>query len=113
MAWAALTAASPMARRSSGLRPGAGASSTTFWWRRWIEQSRSLRYRQLPWLSANTWISTWRGLSTYFSTSMRESPNEDCASRCAEASASASSLSRSTTFMPLPPPPAVALSSTG
>jgi hypothetical protein len=48
-----------------------------------------------------------------FSTSMRASPNDDCASRWAEARASASWLSSSTTFMPLPPPPALALSSTG
>ena len=26
---------------ASGVRPGAGASSMSFWWRRWIEQSRS------------------------------------------------------------------------
>ncbi len=31
MAWAARTADSPMALRISGERPGAGASSTTFW----------------------------------------------------------------------------------
>ena len=27
--------------RFAGSRPGAGAISTTFWWRRWTEQSRS------------------------------------------------------------------------
>ena len=34
---------SPMARRVASSIPGAGASSTTFWCRRWIEQSRSNR----------------------------------------------------------------------
>ena len=43
----------------------------------------------------------------------RESPKADWASRWADARVSASSLSRSTTFIPLPPPPAAALSSTG
>ncbi|CFN71554.1 Uncharacterised protein [Bordetella pertussis] len=32
-----------MARRRSGVMPGAGASSMTFWWRRCTEQSRSNR----------------------------------------------------------------------
>ena len=50
-----------MAARRSGVMPGAGASSTTFWWRRWIEQSRSNRWTNLPWRSAKTWISMWRG----------------------------------------------------
>ena len=38
---ATLTAASPMARRTSSGKFGAGLSSTSFWWRRWAEQSRS------------------------------------------------------------------------
>ena len=28
---------------------GAGASSSTFWWRRWVEQSRSHRCSTVPW----------------------------------------------------------------
>ena len=40
---------------------GAGDSSMSFWWRRWTEQSRSPRWMTLPWLSARTWTSTWRG----------------------------------------------------
>jgi hypothetical protein len=40
---AAATAARPIWARISGLRPGAGASSSTFWWRRCTEQSRSNR----------------------------------------------------------------------
>ena len=41
----------------------------TFWWRRCSEQSRSLRWMVRPCASASTWISTWRGASTYFSIS--------------------------------------------
>ena len=40
---AAATAASPICRRSASVMPGAGASSSTFWWRRCTEQSRSNR----------------------------------------------------------------------
>ena len=36
-------AASPIAARSSGSRAGEGLSSRIFWWRRWIEHSRSPR----------------------------------------------------------------------
>ena len=61
MARAAATAASPMTARMAGVMPGAGASSTTFWWRRCSEQSRSNRCTALPWASASTWTSTWRG----------------------------------------------------
>ena len=42
-------------------RAGAGDSSISFWWRRWIEQSRSPRWITLPCVSARTWTSTWRG----------------------------------------------------
>ena len=93
--------------------PGAGASSSTFWCRRCTEQSRSNRWTALPWLSANTWISMWRGAVRYFSISTRSSPKPAAASRCAEASAAANASAVSTIFMPLPPPPAVALISTG
>ena len=34
--------------RKAAERPGAGASSMTFWWRRCSEQSRSSKCRQLP-----------------------------------------------------------------
>ena len=40
---ASATACSPIALRVSGSRNGLGASSMTFWWRRWIEHSRSPR----------------------------------------------------------------------
>ena len=42
-ALAARTAAPHTASRVRSSIPGAGASSTTFWWRRWSEQSRSNR----------------------------------------------------------------------
>ena len=42
-AFAAATAASPMRWRTASVMPGAGASSSTFWWRRCTEQSRSNR----------------------------------------------------------------------
>ena len=50
-----------MRRRSSGVTTGDGASSTTFWWRRWSEHSRSPSETTLPCWSPSTWISTWRG----------------------------------------------------
>ena len=40
---ASATLCSPIALRIAGVTNGLGASSTTFWWRRWIEHSRSLR----------------------------------------------------------------------
>jgi hypothetical protein len=51
-----------------GVSAGDGVSSTIFWWRRWIEHSRSNRWTQPPCVSAKTWISTWRGRSTRRST---------------------------------------------
>ena len=54
-----------------------------------------------------------RGDVRYRSISTRSSPNDALASRCADASAAANSSARVTIFMPLPPPPAVALISTG
>ena len=40
---ASLTEAAPIFVRSSGVMSGEGHSSTTFWLRRWMEQSRSPR----------------------------------------------------------------------
>ena len=77
---ASATACSPIALRVVSLMKGLGASSITFWWRRWIEHSRSHRYTQLPCASPSTWISMWRGSSTYFSTNTRSSPKADRAS---------------------------------
>ena len=42
-ALASATACSPMALRVASLMKGEGASSMIFWWRRWMEHSRSLR----------------------------------------------------------------------
>ena len=51
------------ARRSaSSVRNGAGASSTSFWWRRCSEQSRVETTTTLPCWSARHWVSTCRGL---------------------------------------------------
>ena len=52
--------ASPMAARRSASTTGDGDSSTIFWWRRWIEHSRSPRWTSPPWASPRIWISTWR-----------------------------------------------------
>ena len=93
--------------------PGAGASSITFWWRRWSEQSRSNKCTTLPWLSPNTCTSIWRGRRIYFSISTRSSPKEDAASRLHDSSASANASEASTRRIPLPPPPATALIKTG
>ena len=93
--------------------PGAGASSITFWCRRCAEQSRSKRCTAWPWLSPNTWISMCRGVATYFSISTASLPKAARASLRAEPSARAKSPAASTRRMPLPPPPATALISTG
>ena len=110
---AASTAAVPIASRCAGASSGDGASSTIFWWRRWRLHSRSPRWTTPPWASAMTWISTCRGVVTSRSTSSVSSPNEPRASRRADAMASARSSGRCTSRMPLPPPPALGLSSTG
>jgi propionyl-CoA carboxylase alpha chain len=57
---AAATAASPIALRRAGSMPGAGASSITFWCRRWIEHSRSPIAQTVPCWSAMTCTSMWR-----------------------------------------------------
>ena len=64
---AARTAALPIFLRRSAVKNGEGASSMSFWWRRWTEQSRSPRWITLPWLSARIWNSMCRGRSMYFS----------------------------------------------
>ena len=50
-----------MAVRTSAGKAGAGLSSTSFWCRRWAEQSRSPIHTALPWPSAMICISMWRG----------------------------------------------------
>jgi hypothetical protein len=55
----------------------------------------------------------WRGRCRYRSISTRSSPNDAAASRWHEASAASNSAPDATIRMPLPPPPALALISTG
>ncbi|OQB99220.1 MAG: hypothetical protein BWX79_03197 [Alphaproteobacteria bacterium ADurb.Bin100] len=55
----------------------------------------------------------WRGRSTYFSISTASSPKLFFASRWQLARAARKSSALSTARMPLPPPPALALISTG
>ena len=43
-----------------GVSAGEGDSSISFWWRRWIEHSRSPSVSTPPCASPSTWISTWR-----------------------------------------------------
>ena len=48
-ALAASTTTLPILRRILSERPIDGDSSMIFWWRRWIEHSRSPRCRRFPW----------------------------------------------------------------
>ena len=50
----------PSPRASPASSAGDGDSSISFWWRRWIEHSRSPRVSTPPSLSQSTWISTCR-----------------------------------------------------
>ena len=59
--WPARPPARPSPARVAASSNGEGASSITFWFRRWIEHSRSPRWMTLPCLSPSTWISMWRG----------------------------------------------------
>ena len=102
-----------MALRVFSSSSGEGASSMTFWLRRWIEHSRSPRWMMLPCLSPSTWISMWRGLTMNFSMKMRSSPKLDLASDRARPKPSSHSLAFQAMRMPLPPPPAEALIITG
>ncbi len=64
---AASTTVFPSLRRTFSDSAIDGASSISFWWRRWIEHSRSPRWTTLPWWSPRIWNSMWRGASMYFS----------------------------------------------
>src|SRR5574340_793079 len=57
----ASTATRPISRRNRSSIAGDGVSSTSFWWRRWIEQSRSPRCTTWPRWSATICTSMWRG----------------------------------------------------
>ena len=56
--FASASAASPMRARSSASTTGDGDSSTSFWYRRCSEQSRSPRELTLPRVSARICAST-------------------------------------------------------
>ena len=47
--------------RIAGVTASDGVSSTTFWWRRWIEHSRSTNGSTVPWWSASSCTSMCRG----------------------------------------------------
>jgi hypothetical protein len=107
-----------IARSASSWRPAAvmagdGDSSTIFWCRRWTEQSRSQRCTPCPNRSTATWISTWRLSSSHFSRYRESSPNAAFASERQIGRIADSSRGERTMRMPLPPPPAEGLTSTG
>ena len=77
-----------IAARISGVTSTDGDSSTTFWLRRWVEQSRSPRCTPWPWRSKSTWTSTCRAPTSSRSRMSRSSPNARSASRRAAASSS-------------------------
>ena len=60
-------------------RQGEGVISTSFWWLRCTEQSRSSKAKTLPCMSAATCISMWRTEVSSFSTNRRGLPKEACA----------------------------------
>ena len=60
-----------------------GDASTSFWRRRWMEQSRSPRWTTWPWVSAIIWNSICRGLTTSFSRYSSPSPKQATASALA------------------------------
>ena len=92
---------------------GAGDSSTTFWWRRCSEQSRSPSTR-MPSGVPSTCTSTCRPRSTYRSTNTVPSPNADSASaRACSTSPAQRGRGVRTTRIPRPPPPALAFTSSG
>ena len=89
--------------------PGAGASSTTFWWRRCIEQSLSPRWTTLPCWSAITCISICLGVFKNFSIYTSSLPKKLKASVLVSSMELESSSSDSTIRIPRPPPPPEAL----
>ena len=110
---ARLRAVSANRRRVSSGRPKAGDSSTTFWLRRCMEQSRSPSVTTPPTPLPNTCTSTWRARSMNFSTNTPEEPKLASANRRTRSKASRSSSASRHTDMPMPPPPATAFNITG
>ena len=101
-------------RALAGSRFGDGASSITFWWRRWTEQSRSKRCTMSPCASASTCTSMWRGRTIACSryterVAERAPPPRSSPSRRRRAAPARLGTSR----MPRPPPPCAAFTKRG
>ena len=109
------TATSPIVARSSGRAGWARASPrSTFWWRRWREHSRSPRWTQLPWRVGEDLDLDVAGLVEVLLEVHRVVAEARRSPRSApRARRESKSSARSTRRMPLPPPPAAALSITG
>ena len=106
---ASATAAAPIRARSSASTTGEGASSITFWWRRWRLHSRSPRWTQRAVrVGEHLHLDVARALEV----ALDEQPvvaegRAGLAARRPERLGSSSGAR--TTRMPLPPPPATAL----
>ena len=105
------TASSWRSRRCVSSRPGAGASSTSFWWRRWSEQSRSPMRRPVPWVAQQLDLDVARRPDPALEV---DAPSPNAARpRVAGGERRGRSPRRSTRRMPRPPPPAAALTRSG
>ena len=80
------TAASQSSVRHRRSRPTAGATSTTFWWRRCTEQSRSCRCTTLPCWSPRICTSMCLARGMYFSRNTARIAEGAPASLCASSS---------------------------
>jgi hypothetical protein len=100
--------------RRAGVMATEGASSSSFWWRRWIEHSRSPRTRAVP--CRRTAPGTRCGAAPRCTSRSREPlPKAAWASlrACRELPLQHPDRRSRTTFMPRPPPPPAALRITG
>ena len=102
-----------MLARCSSVRNGAGASSTSFWWRRCSEQSRVPTTITLPCWSASTCASTWRGGRGSARRSTRRGRTRRPPRGSPTRTAPGSPRSSRATLSPRPPPPNAALMATG
>ena len=91
-----------------------GARSTTFWWRRWIEQSRSKRCTRLPWrVAEDLHLDVAGALDQLFEIHLVLAEGGlGLALRLGHVARSSAASSRMTR-MPRPPPPHDAFSITG
>ena len=104
------------ARRGvASVRPGAGASSMTFWWRRWTEQSRSNRCTHVAVrVGEDLDLDVARALEVASRSARGRRRRRTAASRRAAGERGGELARRVRPMrMPLPPPPALALISTG